>query len=95
MITFEWDSKKAQANLRKHGISFDEAKSVFYDELAIQFYDDEALSEDRFVMLGLSNLSRVLVVVHCERGSNDELIRLISARKATSSERKYYQGEQQ
>ena len=55
MITFEWDQPKAKANLKKHGISFEEAKSVFYDEFAIQFYDDEHSSiEDRFLMLGMS-----------------------------------------
>jgi len=93
MIRFEWDKAKASTNLSKHGVSFEEAQSVFYDELAIQFFDDEKTEEDRFILLGISNQSRVLVVVHCERGPNAETIRIISARKATKSERNFYQGE--
>ncbi len=92
MVDFEWDGRKSQANLKKHGVSFEEAQSVFYDEIALQFYDDGAYSEDRFIILGMSNLSRVLVVVHCERGTSGEAIRIISARKATSKERKFYPG---
>lgn len=93
MISFSWDPAKARTNLMKHGVSFEEAKSVFYDELAIQFYDDESLEEDRFLLLGVSNESRLLVVVHCERGEEREELRIISARKATSRERQYYQGD--
>ncbi len=94
MIEFEWNSAKAAANKRKHGISFEEAKSVFYDEFAVQFYDSENSKheEDRFLMLGLSCESRVLIVCHCERDSGNT-IRLISARKATNKERKFYAGE--
>ena len=64
MVEFEWDPKKADSNLKKHGASFYEAKSVFYDEFAIQFFDSEnsSPSEGRFLMLGMSNESRVLVV---------------------------------
>ena len=93
MVSFEWDPKKASSNARKHGISFSEAKSVFYDEFAVQFFDSESSSsgEDRFIMLGMSNESRVLVVCHCERGDGD-VIRIISARKATTKERKFYEG---
>ncbi len=92
MIKFIWDTKKADSNLKKHKISFSEAKSVFYDEFAIQFFDDEnSESEDRFIMLGLSNESRVLVVCHCERDEGE--VRIISARKATNKERKFYEGE--
>lgn len=92
MIEFECDFAKARANLKKHGVSFEEAKSVFYDEYARQFFDDEhSESEERFIMLGLSDRSRVLVVCHCER-SHGNAIRLISARKATSRERKHYEG---
>jgi len=92
MIKFEWNSKKAKSNETKHKVSFDEAKSVFFDEYALQFYDPEnSDDEDRFFMLGKSIKSRVLVVVHCVR-EGDEIIRIISARKATSKERKYYQG---
>jgi hypothetical protein len=90
MIKFEWDPGKDHSNQRKHGVSFEEAQSVFFDENAIQFYDeDHSEAEDRFIMLGLSLRSRILVVCHCERASG-KVIRIISARKATSSERKYY-----
>ncbi len=92
MIKFEWDETKALTNLKKHGVSFEEAQTVFYDEFAIQFYDEEHSDfEDRFLMLGLSSEARVLMVCHCERGSG-EVIRIISARKATSNECKYYDG---
>ena len=92
MIEFEWDAKKARANVKKHGVSFDEARSVFYDEYARQFFDEEhSESEERFIMLGLSDQSRILVVCHCER-SQGQSIRLISARKATARERKHYEG---
>lgn len=90
MINFEWNQNKATLNLRKHGVSFEEAQSVFYDEFALQFEDDTT-SEERFILLGISNLSRVLVVVHCERGDS-ETLRIISARKATKKERAYYEG---
>lgn len=93
MISFNWDPAKAQSNFKKHGVSFEEARSAFYDEFALQFYDDESVQEDRFILLGLSNQSRILVVVHCERGEQKEELRIISARKATKSERQYYQGE--
>ena len=90
MITFEWDEAKSRTNLKKHGVSFQEARSVFFDEYAVQFYDDEhSAEEDRFIMLGMSNLSRVLVVCHCER-ADGEAIRIISARKATKKERSFY-----
>lgn len=92
MIEFLWNSAKAKANLRKHGVSFEEAESVFYDEFARQFFDDEHSElEDRFIMLGLSDRSRILVVCHFER-SQGNTIRLISARKATLRERNYYDG---
>jgi uncharacterized protein len=92
MIKFEWNPSKAQSNLKKHGVSFEEAKSVFYDELAIQFYDnDNSESEDRFIMLGISKELNVLTVCHCER-QEGEVIRIISARKATKNERKFYEG---
>ena len=92
MIKFEWDPRKDSANQRKHGVSFEEAQSVFFDENAVQFYDEHHSDhEDRFIMLGLSIRSRILVVCHCERESGN-VIRIISARKATKSERKYYGG---
>jgi uncharacterized DUF497 family protein len=93
MIKFEWDASKAASNKRKHGVTFEEAKSVFYDDFAIQFFDDESSEhEDRFLMLGHSNQSRILLICHCEKESGN-LIRIISARKATAKERKLYKGE--
>jgi uncharacterized DUF497 family protein len=92
MIKFEWDLSKATANLKKHQVSFDEAKSVFYDEFAVQFFDEEHSSnEERFLMLGISSNARLLLVCHCER-EHGEVIRIISARKATKRESAFYQG---
>lgn len=92
MIKFEWDSSKAAANLKKHQVSFEEAKSVFYDEFAIQFFDEEHSSdEERFLMLGMSSGAKLLLVCHCER-EHGEVIRIISARKATKRESAFYQG---
>lgn len=90
-LRFEWDPKKARINIEKHeGISFKEAESVFYDEQAIEFYDEEhSESEKRFLLLGLSAKLRLLLVCHCVRES-DSIIRIISARKATKKESKYY-----
>ena len=86
MIKFDWDPAKAASNLRKHGVSFEEAQSVFYDEFAIQFYDDSPVSEEeRFLMLGMSSGAHLLLVCHCERDGGG-VIRIISARKATKSE---------
>ena len=90
MINFEWNSTKADAKLKKHSVSFEEAKTVFYDEFATLFEDEYAQGEERFILLGKSHLSRVLVVVHCERGRNNEVVRIISARKATPNEQKHY-----
>jgi len=93
MIKFEWDASKAASNKRKHGVTFEEAQSVFYDDFALQFFDDEnSEQEDRFIMLGHSNQSRVLLICHCEKESGNT-IRIISARKATAKERKLYKGE--
>ena len=90
-LHFEWDESKTQANKRKHGISFEEAKTVFYDESARIIHDpDHSALEDRFILLGISYKLRVLVVVHAYRQS-DEVIRIISARKATKNEASYYQ----
>jgi uncharacterized DUF497 family protein len=88
-IRFEWNKLKAAANKRKHGISFEEAQTVFYDDNAIQFDDpDHSQSESRFIMLGMSYKLRVLIVSHCER--HDDIIRIISARKANHHEAQYY-----
>jgi uncharacterized DUF497 family protein len=92
MLIFEWSQEKSRANLEKHGVSFDEAGSVFYDEHAIQFFDElHSEAEDRFLMLGVSKQLRILVVVHCE-AETEGIVRIISARKATAKERKHYQG---
>ena len=92
MIKIEWDTNKALANQKKHGVSFEEAKSVFYDDFALQFYDDEQSGEEhRFLMLGFSCESRMLLVGHCERESGNT-IRIISSRKATKSECSHYKG---
>jgi uncharacterized protein len=92
MIKFEWDTVKAISNKKKHGVSFEEAQSVFYDEFAVQFFDeDNSASEERFLMLGFSDEARLLIVCHCERDQGNN-IRIISARKATKSEGKHYQG---
>jgi uncharacterized DUF497 family protein len=94
MITFDWDDEKSSKNLKKHGISFEEAKTVFFDEYAVQFYDEghSQLEEDRFLMLGYSNNANLLTVCHCEREEGN-VIRIISARKATKTESKFYGGE--
>ena len=89
-LRFEWHSTKSAVNAKKHGISFDEAKSVFSDENAKLISDpDHSDDEDRFLLLGISVRVRTLVVCHCYRG-DDNIIRIISARKATTSERKIY-----
>ena len=89
-LRFEWDKRKALANERKHGVSFDEARSVFFDERA-RLIDDPEHSEDeeRFILMGLSSSFRLLLVCHCYR-SKANVIRIISARKATGRESKSY-----
>ena len=89
-LEFTWDDRKARENLRKHGVSFHEASTVFTDERALFMADPEhSTDEDRFILLGLSAELRTLVVCHCYRESADE-IRIISARKASRSERRKY-----
>lgn len=89
-MQFEWDRAKASLNLRKHGVSFEEARSVFFDEFATQYFDDgHSEREERFILLGMSSLARLLIVVHCERESG-EVIRIISARRATGTEARHY-----
>ena len=89
-LSFEWDERKSAANLKKHGVSFDEAKSVFVDERAKLITDpDHSNDEDRFVLLGLSGALRLLLVCHCYRGDGN-VIRIISARKASAHESKSY-----
>ena len=92
-MRFEWDPVKAASNARKHKVTFEVAKAVFYDDFAVQFFDEEHSSaEDRFLLLGMSSDSRLLLVCHCEREDGD-VIRIISARKATETEAPYYRGE--
>jgi hypothetical protein len=89
-LTFSWDDKKNSANQRQDGVSFEEAQTVFFDEYAIEFEDpDHSETEDRFLLLGLSQKLRVLVICHCFRKSESE-IRIISARRATKKEQKVY-----
>jgi len=88
MFKFEWDDQKAASNIQKHGISFDEAVTVFADEMALTFADtDHFETEDRSRTYGISNKGRLLVVVHTERRNN---VRIISARKATRYEKSIY-----
>ena len=90
-LRFEWDPRKAAANLRKHRVSFEEAKTVFLDEEALLRPDEEhSDDENRFLLLGLSGRLRALVVCHCYR-QDDEVIRVISARKANALERQQYE----
>jgi len=89
-LRFTWNSAKAAANLKKPGVSFEEARTAFEDERALVIDDqDHSDAEDRFVLLGFSAAARLLVVVHCYR-ANDETIRLISARRATRDEQRTY-----
>lgn len=89
-LSFEWDKRKAEANAKKHGVTFAEAKSVFVDERAKLIDDpDHSEDEDRFVLLGLSSVLRLLLVCHCYRADGN-VIRIISARKASAHEFKSY-----
>ena len=91
-LIFEWDNKKEKENLKKHDVSFEEAQPVFFDDKAIQFWDEKhSGDEERFLMLGLSNRLRLLLIVHCYR-EDESTIRLISARKATKKEIIEYPG---
>jgi uncharacterized DUF497 family protein len=88
-VTFEWDEAKAVANLAKHGVAFDEAKTVFDDPLYVDFYDPEhSVDEHRYIIIGESQQGRLLIVAYTER---DEATRLISARDVTSTEREVYE----
>jgi hypothetical protein len=89
-IHFIWDEIKSRQNFRKHGVSFEEARSAFFDETARVAHDpDHSDSEDRFILLGMSRKLRLLLVCHCYRES-EEQIRIISARKATNAETRQY-----
>lgn len=89
-MKFEWDEDKSESNHKKHQVRFEEAQTVFLDPHAIDFYDeDHSENEDRFVRIGLSGKLNVILIVYCER--NDKHIRIISARKAVTEERKLYE----
>ena len=89
-LTFEWDSEKALANERKHGVLFDEAATAFGDPLSITISDpDHSDDEDRSILMGSTYRGRILVVVHTDRGDS---VRIISARRATRTERRSYEG---
>ncbi|MCD6312106.1 MAG: BrnT family toxin [Elusimicrobia bacterium] len=92
LIKFVWDEGKNRINRKRHGISFEEAQTVFFDDIAIEYFDPEhSADENRFILVGLSVRLRVLVVCHCYR-EGDSIIRIISARKATKKERRVYSG---
>ncbi len=89
-MIFEWDDTKNKTNRLKHGIRFEEAETVFFDEQAIEFDDpDHSIDEERFLLLGFSQTLKILVVCHCYR-DEESIIRIISARKATKKEQKVY-----
>jgi uncharacterized DUF497 family protein len=89
-LIFEWDSRKAKSNQKKHGVTFEEARTVFFDEQAIVYYDpDHSESEERYIMLGKSYLLNEIVVCHCFR-ENETTVRIISARKADKDEASAY-----
>lgn len=89
-LEFEWDKNKEKRNIKKHGLSFHDAKTVFYDEYALQFYDpDHSEDEDRFILLGINHQQKTLVVCHCYR-EDENVIRIISARNADVSESNDY-----
>lgn len=89
-INFEWDENKNEINKKKHGISFETAKEVFYDDDAVVFDDpDHSIGEERFLIIGMVKESKICIVSHCYR-DNDNVIRLISAREATLNEKKVY-----
>jgi uncharacterized DUF497 family protein len=88
-VRFRWDARKATANLRKHGVSFEEAETAFDDKLGAYYPD--ALHETRFILIGYSRRHRLLYVVHAEVSA--DAIRIISARKATKNEKKHYEND--
>ena len=89
-LIFEWDNNKNEINKKKHGLSFETAREVFYDEAAILFDDPEhSIDEERFLLLGMSETAKVCIVCHCYRES-DTVIRIISARQATRKEEQRY-----
>ena len=94
MIRFEWDNFKNRINVAKHKVSFEEASTVFYDPNAIVFDDpSHSINEHRFLILGFSRKAHILIVSHCYR-EDDQIIRIISARKATKTEINFYNGRE-
>ena len=93
-VVFEWDDNKNAINQKKHGVSFEEAETVFYDENALLISDpDHSMDEERFILLGFSYRARMLIVCHCYRRS-ESVIRIISARKATPFEIRQYNNQE-
>ena len=92
-LKFEWDENKNEMNKIKHGVSFQEAESVFDDKNAVYFHDQQhSINEDRFIVIGIDAIFRELTVCHCYRGQDEEIIRIISARRATKNECLIYHG---
>ena len=90
-MKFEWDLSKSELNYRKHGVSFEEAATVFNDSLSVSFPDPgHSVGESRYVMIGISRFGKLLVIAHTDR---DEAVRIISAREATRKERRFYEQE--
>jgi uncharacterized DUF497 family protein len=88
-LRFEWDLEKAEQNLKKHRVSFTEATTIFSDPLSWTFFDpDHSIDENRYITIGLSHFGKLLIVAHTDRGDN---IRLISARRTTRQERRFYE----
>lgn len=88
-LTFEWDESKSKTNLRKHSVGFDEGKTIFNDPFLLTFPDmDDSVDEERYISIGLSDRDRILVLIHTDRQG---IIRIISCRKATVRERRYYE----
>lgn len=97
MTIFEWDENKAESNLQKHKVSFEEARTIFDDEFLITFLDElHSIDEQRFISIGYSKTNRILLAVHLQHSKNidDILIRIISCRKATALEREIYEKQE-
>ncbi len=98
MFIFEWDEEKANINLHKHKISFEEAETVFDDQFLITFSDElHSIDEERFISIGYSNINRILLVVHTENSESKEeiVIRIVSCRRATALEREIYEPQEE
>ena len=94
-LKFDWDNHKSKTNIRKHGLTFEEAKSAFYDEYAVQFFDpDHSEYEERYILLGTSFKLKTVVVCHCYR-QEETVVRIISARKADKEEEQVYWSNRQ